>query len=107
MKVNYLKEYGTDGTVYNQTITIEKEYLDKFNEIVNNEKIEINKKFLLSSYDMKILSYLENLKEGKNYVTLTTLDYFIKFYRKFIYIPIKDDKNFQRILWRNTVIKVV
>ena len=41
MKVNYLKEWGNDGTVYKQTITIEKEYIKKFNELARAEKEEI------------------------------------------------------------------
>lgn len=107
MKVNYKKEWGYDGTVYTQTITIDKKYIDDFNFMVQREKETINNKMILSSADMKILYYLEELKEGKNYTSLTTLDYFIQYYKKYIYVPPKKDKDFERILWRNTIINVV
>ena len=107
MKVNYFKEWGNDGTVYTQTITIEKEYIKKFNELARAQKEEIKKKHIISGEEMKILSYLEELQEGKNYTTSTTLSYFMWFYRKYIYIPPKKDKDFERILWRNTIINVV
>ena len=107
MKVNYLKEWSNDGTFYNQTITIEKKYIEKFNEIVRAKKEEASKKIILSNEDMKILYYLEELKVGKNYTKLTTLDYFMKFYLKYIYEPPKRDKNYERILERNTIINVI
>lgn len=107
MKVNYLKEWGKDGTVYNQTITIEKESIKGFNEMARAKKEEIAKKYIISGEEMKLLSYLEELHEGKNYTTLTTLDFFMKFYLKYIYEPPKKDKNYERILNRNTIIKVI
>lgn len=107
MKVSYLKEWSNDGTFYNQTITIEKEFIGKFNEIVKAKKEEISKKIIHSNEDMKVLCYLQELKVGKNYTHLTTLDYFMKFYLKYIYEPPKRDKDYQRILERNTIIKVI
>lgn len=107
MKVNYLKEWGEDGTVYSQTITIEKKYIEKFNELVRAKREEISKKFIISGEEMKILSYLQELQEGKNYTYLTTLDFFMKFYLKYIYEPPKKDKNYERILHRNTIINVI
>lgn len=107
MKINYFKEWNNDGTVYTQTITIEKKYIEKFNELVRAKREEISKKFIISGEEMKILSYLEELQEGKNYTHLTTLDFFMKFYLKYIYEPPKKDKDFERILWRNTIIKVI
>lgn len=107
MKVNYRKEWGEDGTVYSQTITIEKEHIKKFNELIRAEKEQTAKKIILSSEDMKVLYYLQELENGKNYTKLTTLNYFIWFYKNYIYIPPKKDKDFERILWRNTIINVI
>lgn len=105
--VNYQKEWGNDGTVYSQTITIKKEIAKKFNNYIKQLKEEAHKKFILSNEDMKTLYYLEEVKEGKNYTHLTTLNYFTSFYLKHIYTPPKKDKNFERILYRNTIIKVI
>lgn len=99
MKINYLKNWGNDGTVYNQTITIDKNIMGKFNEYINKIKA-------IRESQRYSTIYIENLKEGKNYVTLTTLDYFMKFYLKYIYEPPKKDKMYERILWRNTIINV-
>lgn len=107
MKINYLKEWGKDGTVYNQTITIEKEHIKKFNEIVKEEKETKSKKFIFTNEDMDILYGLEELKEGKNYTNLTTLSYFIWFYKNYIHKSSEKDKDFERILWRNTIINVI
>lgn len=106
MKINYLKEWGNDGTVYNQTITIDMETAKKFNEFIRKLKLVACKKFIYSNEDMKILYYLEELKEGKNFTGLTELDYFMKFYLKEIYEPPKRDRDYERILNRNTIIKV-
>ena len=107
LTINYKKEWGNDGTVYTQTITISKEIAKKFNKYIEGIKKEISKKFVYSNQDMKILYYLENLEEGKNFTTLTELNYFKGFYIKNIYIPPKKDKDIERILWRNTIIKVI
>ena len=110
MKINYLKKYGTDGTVYNQTITIDIETAKMFNDYIKMKKMQVEQAFkekrTYSNEDMKILYYLEELKEGKNYTHLTTLDYFMNFYLKCIYEPPKKDKTYERILWRNTIINV-
>lgn len=107
MKVNYFKEWGEDGTVYNQTITIEKEHIEKFNEFIRAEKQEVENKKVITSDELKTLMYLNELTEGKNYTTLTTLRNFIYYYRLHIYNPYKDEKDLKRILNRNTIIKVI
>lgn len=99
MKINYLKRYGTDGTIYNQTITIDKNIMGKFNEYITRIKA-IRKSQRYSTI------YIETLQEGINYISLTTLDYFMKFYLHNIYEPPKKDKTYERILWRNTIINV-
>lgn len=110
MKVNYLKEWGNDGTVYNQTITIDIETAKMFNQYIQMKKQQVEQSFkekkTYSNEDMKILYYLEEIKEGKNFTSLTELDYFMKFYLHNIYEPPKRDKNYERILNRNTIINV-
>jgi len=107
LTINYQKEWGNDGTVYTQTITTSKEIIKKFNEYIRKLKEETHKKFIYNNEDMKILYYLEELKEGKNFIGLTQLGYFKGFYIKNIYNPPKRDKDIERILWRNTIIKVI
>lgn len=106
--ISYQKESGNDGTIYNQTIKTNKKIMDLFNKYIKELKEKTIKKFVLSNEDMKILYYLEELQEGKNFTTLTTLDYFKGFYIKNIYQPPKKDKDIERILLnRNTIIKVL
>lgn len=111
MIINYRKTWGNNGTVYNQTITINKDIAEKFNRYVLDIKNQINNKKSWNDKDLKIFCYLKMLEintlfETLNYINLTTLDYFIKFYLKTIYEPPKRDKTFERIKWRNTIIKV-
>lgn len=106
MKVNYLKEWSNSGAVYNQTITITKEMAKNFNNYINTLKNKVSLKSFYSEQDLKDLS-LEELKLGKNYTNLIMLDRFMKFYIKEIYIAPKKDRNYERILWRNTIIKVI
>ena len=109
LKVNYRKNWGNDGTVYTQTIKTTKEIAKKFNEYIKELKEETAKNFILHDKDMKTLYYLEELKDGANYIGLTTLDYFKTFYIKNIYASKapKRDLNFERILKRNTIIEVL
>lgn len=109
LKINYFKKWGNDGTVYTQTIKTTKEIAKKFNEYVKELKEEATKKFILHDEDMKILYYLEELKDGVNYTRLTTLNYFKTFYIKNVYAPKapKRDLDYERILWRNTIIEVL
>lgn len=106
IKVNYQKEFGEDGTVYTQTITTTKEIIRKFNAYVEELQEQAREHFVLSNDDMKTLYYLDLLLKDKNFVNLTTLNHFKTFYIKEIYKPAKRDKDFERILWRNTIIKV-
>ena len=105
--INYCKQWGNDGTVYTQTIKINKKMAEKFNAYIQELKQEATKKFVFSNADMKILYYLEELKEGKNYTTLSQKDYFIAFYLKEIYEAPKKDRDFERILDRNTIFEVI
>jgi hypothetical protein len=107
MKVNYQKKWGNDGTVFTQTIKIDKDMAEKFNKYVVEIKDEVVKKFIYSNEDMKILSYLEPLLDNINYTSLTTLNHFRNFYLKNYIHGAKRDKNFERILYRNTIIEVI
>lgn len=103
MKINYIKKFGNDGTVYNQTITIEENLIKNFNKMVEVKKRETAKKKIYTDEDLKILNYLDFLKLGNNYSNLTTLKYFINY----CFENIPDLQSRKRIKWRNTVIKVI
>ena len=105
LTINYQKQWGKDGTVYTQTIKTNKNIIELFNKYVKELKKETYKKFVLNNSDMKILYNLKELTTSKNYINLTTLDYFKTFYVKKIYIPPKRDKDIERILYRNTIIE--
>lgn len=107
MKVNYQKKWGNDGTVYTQTIKIDKDMAEKFNKYVTKIKETLIGKFIYSNEDIKILSYLETLENKMNYTTLTTLNHFHNFYLKNYIHGAKRDKDFERILYRNTIIEIV
>lgn len=105
LKIDYKKSYGNDGTVYSQTITTTKEIIKKYNEYVEKTKEAIHKNFVLSNENLKSLTYLKPLQYNINYLHLTELNHFKRFYLKEIYQPPKKDIDFERILWRNTIIK--
>lgn len=107
MKINYQKKWGNDGTCYTQTIKIDKDMAEKFNKYVVEIKDSVVKKFIYNNADMKIMCYLEPLLEGVNYTHLTTLEHFHTFYLKNYIHGAKRDKNFERILHRNTIIEIV
>lgn len=104
--ISYQKEYGKNGTIYNQTIKISKEIQENFNKYLKEIKNNINFKKQWSNEDLKISCYTECLQEGKNFLTLTMLDLFMKFYLKTLYTPPRKDSTYERIKWRNTIIKV-
>lgn len=107
MKVNYLKHIGNNGTIYNQTIKIDKWIMEYYNNYLNNLKIDIDKQFLekycYNDNDLKVKS-LEYLKEGTNFTNLIHLSIFLQ--------VINDLNNqgynfdFKRVLYRNTIIEV-
>lgn len=107
MKINYQKKWGNDGTVFTQTIKIDKDMAEKFNKYIVKLKDEAVKKFICEEKDMKIIYYLEPLLNNVNYTTLTTLQYFVNFYLKNYIHGAKRDKDFERILYRNTIIEIV
>ena len=107
IKISYQKEFGKNGVVYNQTIKISKEIKENFNKFIREIKNNINLKKQWSNEDLKISCYTDYLQDGKNYVSLTMLDLFMKFYLKRIYEPPKKDLTYERIKNRNTIINVL
>lgn len=108
LTIDYKKHFANDGAVYTQTIKIPFNIAFEFNLYVNELKEKTEKKSFYTSEDLKILDYLMHINfYNKTFINLTTLDYFKTFYIKKIYKPAKRDKDFERILWRNTIIKVI
>lgn len=109
--VNYQKEWGNDGTTYTQTIKISFDIAFNFNKYVDHLKEktekEAEKTHNYTSEQLKILDYLLHINfYNKTFINLTTLEYFKKFYLQYVYTPPKKDKNYERILQRNTIIEV-
>lgn len=102
IKISYKKRLGENGTVYYQLIRInDKILIDKFNNYVKNELKRINDKKLQSSYDIQKLAYLETLKNGVNYIHLTTLIELISLLMQYY-----DYSVIKRIKYNNTIVKV-
>lgn len=102
IKVSYKKRWGEDGTTYYQFIRInDKILIDKFNNYVKNELKRINDKKVRSSYDIQKLAHLETLKNGINYITLTTLTELLA-----LIIHHYDYSIVKRIKYNNTIVKV-
>ena len=103
MKVNYFKKYDRNGTSYNQTVAIPFDMAFAFNKYIDDLKEETQDKFFYNNEDLKIIDYLEKLNfYNPTFTTLTTIKYFIEFYKKnYINTP-KKDKFFERLKYRNT-----
>ena len=109
MIVNYLQSWGPSGTHYTQQIKIDVNTMKLFNKYIEMLKKEVEKDFLQNRVytDENLnIKYLEPLKIGVNYTNLIHLRYFQSFYLHNIYTPPKKDKNYERILYRNTIIIV-
>ena len=103
MKVNYIKKHDRNGTSYNQTVKIPFDMAFKFNKYIDTLKEETSTKFYYTNEDLKIMDYLEKINfYNPTFTTLTTIKYFIEFYKKnYINGP---EKNifFERLKYRNT-----
>lgn len=107
-KVNYKKRFSRNGTAYNQTIKIDFDLAFAFNKYIDEIKEEVMTHFYYTNEDLKILDYLEKINfYNPTFSTLTTLNYFKKFYLSNIYKAPKKDQFLERILQRNTVFEVV
>ena len=108
-KVDYKKYWDNDGYVYNQTITINKNMMERFNYYIMEKKLEIDKKYLktrhFSEKDLKIKS-INYLDKGINYCNLIQLELFLNYYFNKVYDPHLDDKFYKRLKYRNTIIYV-
>ena len=106
IKVDYKKHWGKDGTVYSQTITLEKDFLKYINKNIDyyfNASSEVKETIADSiGFSTYYDYYLEklDLKEEYNYLTLTQL----RFIAYYLY---KNNYDLKRVLHRNTIIKVV
>ena len=98
MKVSYKKQFDSEGTCYNQMVSIPKEKREVFLQVVNNSinltLKTINSKRVLSNEDLKLQMYLKPIKKGLNFTTLTTKEYI---FNAILGVKIKN---------RNTIIKV-
>ncbi len=103
MKVDYKKQWGKNGTVYDQTITIDKATMEKFNNYMCERKtqvdLEFTKKHTYSEWDLKIKS-VDYLEKGINFTNLIHLQLFNEF-------CFENRIDLKRVLRRNTIIKVV
>lgn len=101
--IDYKKHYGNNGTVYDQTATIDKNTMEEYNNFLNDLKTEIDLKFTkkrtYSENDLKIKS-IDFLEKGVNFTNLIHLNLFIVFCQK-------TKRDITRLLYRNTIIKVV
>lgn len=106
-KVDYKKRFK-NGTCYDQTITINFDIAFYFNKYVDKLKEETNKHFYLNNEDLKILDYLEKINfYNPTFTNLTTIKYFIEFYKKNYIEGPKKDIFFERLKIRNTCFQVV
>lgn len=106
VKVNYLSNWNTDGTHYNQTITLDKNFIKYINREIKN--------YHNSTSDIKNITadcigfstyydcYLQEIDTTKDYEFLTLTQ--LKFLYYYLAINNYDTK---RILGRNTLLKMV
>ena len=99
--INYQKHWRNDGTVYRQTITINKKLMDKYNNLLKKEYKRLKEQRIFSNEDMKIKYYTFLLKKWSNFLHLTWLYYFWN-----IVLQYKIDTKNRLKLDRNTIIKV-
>lgn len=108
MKIDYKKHFGNNGTVYNQTIKIDKWLKEYYNSYLLKLKTKIDENYLknhsYSENDLKIKS-VEYLENGTNYTNLIQLDVFLQVINELNNNSYNFD--FRRLLWRNTIIIVI
>lgn len=111
IKISYQKQYGNNGTVYTQKITIPKELAFYINSKIQNEKMccfrndNLYKK--MGIYDFNKLDlYLDYIDFDKiNYLSITQLR-FIKYY---LILNVEDTLKYVRKVKsdRNTILEVL
>jgi hypothetical protein len=95
IKISYLSYWDNTGTFYNQTINIK---IDNIIDVINN-KIKKRKKDILKNstktwHEYQFLSYVQNIKKGINYLTITQRDFICNEILKI------------KVLNRNTILKI-
>lgn len=69
LKISYQKEWSNDGTVYDQKVKVSKSVLTQINEEIMKAKESKVHELFFNNHDY---IYLNELKEDKNFTTLTT-----------------------------------
>lgn len=94
VKVSYNSRFDKNGTHYNQMISLvlSSDQLKAFNNMVSDT---------VRSWGVReyVKMHLRQLKFGDNYVGVTTLDYFIRFFD-----PLKSNKRIQ--IARNAILRI-
>lgn len=104
--IDYKKHWGKDGTVYNQTVKIDAELMQKFNDDLQLKYDRINwaksNGKTLNDTDAKIAMYTDKLQKGVNFLHLTGLYYF-----NLLCFTLDLDKKTRLFFNRNTIIDVL
>ena len=74
--IDYKKHFWNDWTVYRQTIKIDNEFKEKYNNTLQKEYDRLENQNIFSYDDMKIKSYTKKLEKWINFLHLTWLYYF-------------------------------
>ena len=74
--IDYKKHFWNDWTVYRQTIKIDNELKEKYNNTLQKEYDRLENQNIFSYDDMKIKSYTKKLEKWINFLHLTWLYYF-------------------------------
>jgi hypothetical protein len=95
MKTSYQKHWDKEGTVYDQTITIDNpNFLELVNTKINLTLQTVKNKTELTNNEWKLQAYLKPLVKGYNYTTHTTRNFV---FNVLLGVKIKD---------RNTIINI-
>lgn len=100
-KVSYPSNFSPTGTHYDQTLNVQMtamELVKLYYELKKRQAmLRMSKGKDLSFSDQQFILFAKPFKEGRNFTTLTSRDFFID------YFELKGDK---RILDRNTLINI-
>lgn len=104
IKIDYKKHIAKDGTIYDQTITLSKDFVNYINKNIKyykNASPEV-KNCIAEDIGFSIYYdyYLEEIKEEINFLKMTQLQFI------YYYLSI-NNYDIKRIKTRNTIIKVV
>lgn len=94
MKINYIRRWGDSGTCYRQTIKLNKEESKMLNEAIKKELEELENLDSYTSRQMRTKTYMKELKQGLNYITLITVELMLSLF----------GYNEKRLKYRNTIV---